>query len=46
VVLIYDQGLGESFVIRTAGEVLDKAVLGCLQFGAAELHTPVVAEVL
>lgn len=40
--LIFDQGLGELFVIRTAGEVLDKAVLGCLQFGVAELHVPLL----
>ena len=31
--LIFDQGLGELFVIRTAGEVLDHAVLGSIEFG-------------
>jgi carbonic anhydrase len=36
--LIFDCGLGDLFVIRTAGQVLDRAVLGSLQFGVAELH--------
>ncbi len=36
--LVFDQGLGDLFVIRTAGQVLDKAVLGSLEFGVAELH--------
>ncbi|OIO53644.1 MAG: hypothetical protein AUJ55_13295 [Proteobacteria bacterium CG1_02_64_396] len=35
--LIFDQGLGDLFVIRTAGQVLDRAVLGSLEFGVAEL---------
>ena len=35
--LIFDQGLGDLFVIRTAGHVLDRAVLGSLEFGVAEL---------
>ncbi len=34
--LIFDQGLGDLFVIRTAGQVLDRAVLGSLEFGVAE----------
>lgn len=40
--LIFDQGLGELFVIRTAGEVLDRAVLGSLEFGLVELGIPVI----
>jgi carbonic anhydrase len=40
--LIFDQGLGELFVIRTAGEVLDHAVLGSLEFGVAELNIPLI----
>jgi carbonic anhydrase len=40
--LIFDQGLGDLFVIRTAGEVLDQAALGSLEFGVAELHIPVM----
>jgi len=41
--LIFDQGLGDLFVIRTAGQVLDRAVLGSLEFGVAELNIPVLA---
>ncbi|MEW6669165.1 MAG: carbonic anhydrase [Thermodesulfobacteriota bacterium] len=40
--LVFDQGLGDLFVIRTAAQVLDKAVLGSLEFGVAELHIPVI----
>jgi carbonic anhydrase len=40
--LIFDQGLGELFVIRTAGQVLDRAALGSLEFGVAELHIPLL----
>jgi carbonic anhydrase len=40
--LIFDQGLGDLFVIRTAGEVLDRAALGSLEFGVAELHIPLL----
>ena len=40
--LIFDQGLGDLFVIRTAGEVLDQAALGSLEFGVAELQIPVM----
>jgi carbonic anhydrase len=35
--MIFDQGIGDLFVIRTAGQVLDRAVLGSLEFGVAEL---------
>ena len=40
--LLFDQGLGELFVIRTAGQVLCRAVLGSLEFGVAELHIPLL----
>jgi len=40
--LIFDQGLGDLFVIRTAGQVLDQAVLGSLEFGVWKLHIPVI----
>lgn len=35
--LVFDQGLGDLFTVRTAGQVLDEAVLGTLSFGVAEL---------
>jgi carbonic anhydrase len=40
--LIFDQGLGELFVIRSAGEVLDHAILGSLEFGVVELKIPLI----
>jgi carbonic anhydrase len=40
--LVFDQGLGDLFVIRSAGHVLDHAVLGSLQYGVAELKIPLL----
>jgi carbonic anhydrase len=40
--LAFDQGLGDLFVIRTAGQVVDRAVLGTIQYGVAELLVPLV----
>lgn len=40
--LVFDRGLGDLFVIRTAGHVTDDAVLGSLEFGAAELKIPLL----
>jgi len=40
--LIFDRGLGDLFVIRTAGQVIDNAVLGSLEFGVAELKIPLL----
>ena len=36
--LIFDQGLGDAFVIRTAGEIIDLAVLGSLEYAVESLH--------
>jgi carbonic anhydrase len=35
--LVFDQGLGDLFTVRTAGQVLDDAVLGSIAYGAGEL---------
>jgi len=40
--LLFDQGLGDLFVIRTAGQVVDRAVLGSLEFGVAEVNIPLL----
>ena len=40
--LVFDRGLGDLFVIRTAGHVIDRAVLGSLEFGVAELKIPLL----
>jgi len=40
--IIFDQGLGDLFVVRTAGHVLDNAVLGTVEYGLEELNIPLV----
>ena len=40
--LLFDQGLGDVFVIRTAGNVLDKIAIGSIEYGVEHLHTPVL----
>lgn len=40
--LIFDQGLGDLMTVRSAGEVLDEAVLGSIAYGVIELGIPLV----
>lgn len=40
--IIFDQGLGDLFVIRVAGNVLDDIVLGSIEYAVEHLHTPLV----
>ena len=40
--ILFDQGLGDLFVIRTAGHVPDAAVFGTVEFGLEELNIPLV----
>jgi carbonic anhydrase len=40
--LVFDQGLGDLMTVRTAGEVLDEAVLGSVAYGVLELGIPLV----
>jgi len=40
--IIFDQGLGDLFVVRTAGHVVDSAVLGSCEFGVSTLRIPLV----
>jgi carbonic anhydrase len=40
--LIFDQGLGDMFVVRTAGHVIDSAVLGSLEFAVTVLGVPLI----
>lgn len=40
--LIFDQGLGDMFVVRTAGQAIDSAVLGSIEFGVAVLDVPLI----
>ncbi|MGV0715156.1 carbonic anhydrase [Mycolicibacterium sp. XJ662] len=40
--LIFDQGLGDMFVVRTAGHVIDAAVLGSVEYAVAVLDVPLI----
>jgi carbonic anhydrase len=40
--LVFDRGLGDMFVVRTAGHVLDSAALGSIEYGVEELHVPLI----
>ncbi|MFJ7748634.1 carbonic anhydrase [Arthrobacter sp. NPDC097144] len=40
--IIFDLGLGDAFVIRTAGQVIDDAVLGSLEYSIAKLGVPLI----
>ncbi|WP_240803937.1 carbonic anhydrase [Streptomyces sp. A0592] len=40
--LVFDQGLGDLLTVRSAGEVLDEAVLGSIAYGVLELRIPLV----
>jgi carbonic anhydrase len=40
--IIFDQGLGDMFVVRTAGHVLDSAVLGSLEYAVTVLEVPLI----
>lgn len=39
---IFNAGLGELFVVRTAGQAVDKAVLASLEYAVEHLHTPLL----
>ncbi|MDM1888415.1 carbonic anhydrase [Mycobacteroides abscessus] len=41
--IIFDQGLGDMFVVRTAGHVIDLAVLGSLEYAITVLGVPLIA---
>lgn len=40
--IIFDQGLGDMFVVRTAGHVIDSAVLGSIEFAVTVLGVPLI----
>jgi carbonic anhydrase len=39
---VFDQGIGDIFVIRVAGNVAGVDELGTLEYGAGHLHTPLI----
>jgi carbonic anhydrase len=40
--LLFDQGLGDIFVVRVAGNVVDSIALGSIEYGVEHLHTPLL----
>ena len=40
--IIFDQGLGDLFVVRVAGNVATDTELGSLEYGAEHLHIPLI----
>ena len=40
--LIFDQGLGDIFIIRVAGNVVEPTTLGSIEYGVEHLHTPLL----
>ncbi|ELB92767.1 carbonic anhydrase [Rhodococcus opacus] len=40
--IIFDQGLGDVFVVRTAGHVLDDAVLGSIEYAVEIVNVPLI----
>lgn len=43
--LYFDQGLGEIFVVRVAGNVTDPAILGSIEYAVVELKAPLIVVV-
>src|SRR5262249_7971690 len=40
--LVFDQGLGDLFVVRVAGNVTDPVVLGSIEYGVQVLKAPLI----
>ncbi|TSD95621.1 carbonic anhydrase [Skermania sp. ID1734] len=40
--IIFDQGLGDMFVVRTAGHVIDSSVLGSIEYAVELLNVPLI----
>ena len=40
--LLFDQGLGDLFVVRVAGNVLDDDILGTIEYAVEHLHTRLI----
>jgi len=41
--LVFDQTLGDVFVVRTAGNVADAVALGSIEYAVDHIHSPLVA---
>jgi len=40
--IIFDQGLGDLFIVRDAGNIVDSLALGSVEYGAEHLHAPLI----
>jgi carbonic anhydrase len=40
--LVFDQGLGDLFVLRVAGNLTDPFILGSIEYAVEHLHTPLI----
>lgn len=40
--ILFDQGLGDLFVVRVAGNIVDDAVRGTMEYGAFHLELPLI----
>ncbi len=40
--IVFDEGLGDIFVVRVAGNVLDPIALGSIEYAAEHLHAPLL----
>lgn len=40
--IIFDQGLGDLFVVRNAGNLVDDLVLGSIEYAVEHLHAPLI----
>ncbi len=40
--VVFDQGLGDLFVVRVAGNIINDQLLGSLEYAAAHLDTPLI----
>ncbi|MGV8176991.1 MAG: carbonic anhydrase [Candidatus Bilamarchaeaceae archaeon] len=39
---IFDSGIGDLFIIRNAGNIIDDVTLGTIEYGVEHLHTPLL----
>ncbi len=39
---VFDQGLGDIFVVRVAGNIINDQILGSIEYAVAHLHTPLI----
>jgi len=40
--VIFDRGLGDLFIVRIAGNVINDMILGSIEYAANHLHTPLI----